>query len=110
VVRWWHGTETREAAVDRYINIYQLDRHYGGPEEGGWWYDSGVPVASIPLPEVRTFTQEDVQAAVDALREVYTYRNRMGSVLYPNDGGWDYGVVLEDEPAAAYPTERPYYE
>lgn len=22
-----------------YVNIYLHDRRYGGPEEGGWWYD-----------------------------------------------------------------------
>jgi hypothetical protein len=95
--------------VDRYINIYTLDRHYGGPEEGGWWYDSGTPVASLPLPDYRQFTAQDAQEAVDALRQLYTYRNRVGSVLYPEDG-YDYSVVLEEEPAKAWPEERPHYE
>jgi hypothetical protein len=93
--------------VDRYINIYELDRHYGGPEEGGWWYDSGTPVVSLALPDGTH--EHEAQEAVDALRMVYTYANRMGSVLYPEDG-YDYSVVLEEEPAKAYPTERPYYE
>lgn len=22
-----------------WINVYQVERAYGGPEEGGWWYD-----------------------------------------------------------------------
>lgn len=93
--------------MNRYINIYRLDRHYGGPEEGGWWYDSGTPEGSLVLPD--DATEEDATEAVAVLRTVWQYRNRMVSVLYPEDG-WDYSVVLEDEPAAAYPTERPYYE
>ena len=24
-----------------YVNIYKVDRAYGGPEEGGWYYDVG---------------------------------------------------------------------
>ena len=24
-----------------YVNEYEVDRKYGGPEEGGWWYDTG---------------------------------------------------------------------
>jgi hypothetical protein len=32
-----------------YINAYKVYRAYGGPEEGGWWYDMGTPVASIPI-------------------------------------------------------------
>ena len=22
-----------------YVSLYRITRHYGGPEEGGWWYD-----------------------------------------------------------------------
>jgi hypothetical protein len=32
-----------------YINVYSVTRHYGGPEEGGWWYNSGTPLASVPI-------------------------------------------------------------
>jgi len=28
-----------------YLAIDEIDRSYGGPEEGGWWYDSGTVVA-----------------------------------------------------------------
>ena len=24
-----------------YVNIYETNRAYGGPEEGGWYYDTG---------------------------------------------------------------------
>lgn len=26
--------------ITAYLSVYQLTRHYGGPEEGGWWYDA----------------------------------------------------------------------
>lgn len=29
-----------------WINVYEYSRHYGGPEEGGWWYDSWECLAS----------------------------------------------------------------
>lgn len=32
-----------------YVNIYAAGRAYGGPEEGGWWYDVASPVGSIPV-------------------------------------------------------------
>lgn len=38
------GSETFQ-----YLNAYEVTRHYGGPEEGGWWYNMGTPLASIPL-------------------------------------------------------------
>jgi len=27
--------------VDWFVNVYIVDRAYGGPEEGGWYYDTG---------------------------------------------------------------------
>jgi hypothetical protein len=29
-----------------WINVYSSTRHYGGPEEGGWWYDRFYPEES----------------------------------------------------------------
>jgi len=29
-----------------FVNVYELDRRYGGDEEGGWWVDTRTPVAS----------------------------------------------------------------
>jgi len=25
------------------VALHELDRTYGGPEEGGWWFDCGIP-------------------------------------------------------------------
>lgn len=33
----------------KYINAYEVTRHYGGPEEGGWWYNHHEHVASVPV-------------------------------------------------------------
>lgn len=38
----------RTKIVSGYWTVYKLYRNYGGPEEGGWWYDSGVLIAAIP--------------------------------------------------------------
>lgn len=32
-----------------YVNAYLVTSHHGGEEEGGWAYDAGEPLASIPL-------------------------------------------------------------
>lgn len=31
-----------------YVNAYAVHQHYGGPAEGGWYYNSGEPIASVP--------------------------------------------------------------
>lgn len=32
-----------------YLNVYAVTRHSGGPEEGGWYYNAGEPLASVPF-------------------------------------------------------------
>src|SRR4051794_29723324 len=29
-----------------YVNVYEVDRAYGGAEEGGWWFDTGQAIES----------------------------------------------------------------
>lgn len=33
-----------------FLNVYAVERAYGGPQEGGWWYNYGIPLASVPMP------------------------------------------------------------
>ena len=33
----------------RYVTAYRVSRHYGGPEEGGWWYNWWEPLESVRL-------------------------------------------------------------
>lgn len=35
-----------------YVNAYEVTRHYGGPQEGGWWYNHSHPLASIPVKAI----------------------------------------------------------
>jgi hypothetical protein len=90
----------------KYVNAYRVSRHYGGPEEGGWWYDSGEPLASVPL-ELDS-TQETIQTVRDRLTALLGWtdsRNRY-SVL----GGDDFEIYVQSEPAAHFPDGRPHYE
>lgn len=36
-----------------YVNAYLVCRVYGGPEEGGWWFNAGEPLASVPVEAIR---------------------------------------------------------
>tara|TARA_R100001129_G_scaffold143259_1_gene104329 strand:- start:575 stop:976 length:402 start_codon:yes stop_codon:yes gene_type:complete len=33
-----------------YLNIYEVGKAYGGPEEGGWWYSTGEFIFGVKLP------------------------------------------------------------
>lgn len=88
------------------VNVYEVHRCYGGPEEGGWWYDAGIPVHT----EIVWRPLAPMVAA--RLENEYSNEGRreLSSVL--SDGIYD--VVVNDGPpgsaASAYPSEIPHYE
>lgn len=89
-----------------------VDRAYGGPEEGGWWYTHGEPVEGDYLPIPRITRDEDeagawreiMQAELDA--GVNQGRRDIGSVL--SEGVYR-AEVCEGWPQP-YPAEKPHYE
>lgn len=93
---------TLDGASIWFIAVYDVSRNYGGPEEGGWWYDSGT------LIEVHACsTYEQAEQLREALREDYPDSGKRYSVL----GGDDYDISIGVEiPAAFFPEEIPHYE
>lgn len=90
------------------LAFYEIDRAYGGPEEGGWWFDCGQLVRIV-----RTFKSEE--KAYRAARRANGWLDRLqkhvrdvGSVAY--DGGRYAAEVHEDFAPAHYPDQRPHYE
>lgn len=37
--------------VDRWLTLYAVSREWGGPEEGGWWFDRWEPIATLAVKE-----------------------------------------------------------
>ena len=87
----------------QYVNAYAVTRNYGGPEEGGWWYDQDTPLASVPVID-----QVEIDYWKPALKERFAHivEGNMYSVL----GGTAVVISVEDEMAQPYPAERPHYE
>jgi hypothetical protein len=99
------------------VAIFMVDRAYGGPEEGGWWYDHGRPIEHIPdgiNPHdlMTVFTDEDeatsyretLQASLDA--HINKGRRAISSVL--SEG--EYRAVVCPGWPAPFPATRPVYE
>ena len=113
----------RPTAV-RFVTAYRVTRHYGGPEEGGWWYDWYAPLESIRLNSpVRSVCRvtEDAWWPVWRYPEPSRLKNAeaqlmarwdgmrhgdIGSVL----GGTDVAIYLEPERNFNATKERPRYE
>lgn len=80
------------------VAVYRQDRLYGGPEEGGWWYDTGDLVRTC-----RRFRHEAA---------AYAYCRRMNDLMrvLVHDAGV-YGAEVHEGPAPqSYPVTRPFYE
>jgi hypothetical protein len=54
----------------RYVNVYEIHKIFGGPEEGGWYYNSYSPMASVPFSDE---TPHEVLEA-ERLRLIKLYR------------------------------------
>lgn len=86
-----------------HINAYEIRQCYGGPEEGGWWYDMGTCLQSVSVN-----SNEDLLIALKMLAD--TYGDRYTDEPPRHRDGEDLTIYVEDEPGRHYPTERPHYE
>jgi hypothetical protein len=87
-----------------FVTAYGISRHYGGPEEGGWWYDWWEPVESVPV----AYSNAEVMKAQMEIKHDGVNSNPTDrfSVL---GNGEDLAVVIEDEINEFRTTERPHY-
>ena len=97
------------------VAVYLVDRAYGGPEEGGWWFDYAERQED-PKFAVRTRHFKSEEEAITYKRllqrwlNVFWNRNRrsdIGSVL--SEGRFD-AIALEGHPPTHWPERRPHYE
>ena len=86
-----------------YVNAYEVTRHYGGPEEGGWWYNTGQPLASVPL-NIAIDKDEEIKRLGEIFKDVS--EGDIYSVL----GGTAVEIYTEDHVARYWPEETPRYE
>ena len=98
-----HGYERQTV----YANVYKVAQNYGGPEEGGWWYDSGEPLESV---KVDPFMMQDER---DKL--VVKLKENWADEQHPRGrrscaGGPDVEVCFQNHFAEAFPQNRPHYE
>ena len=117
--------ETTAIATIYAVGLYLVDRAFGGPEEGGWWYDCGelVSDATIYRDLIRDmgevdgmphyFLDEDAayehcarlnEVCLGSLNEG---RREISSVL--SDGQYQF-QVHEGTLPLYYPQSKPHYE
>lgn len=98
-----------------YIHKHDIAQEYGGPEEGGWWYNTGIPVEDWNPVHHAYDNEEDAYAVSRALNEAEYLRQEaeedyeFTSVLSYKSTHYSYTV--EDHPIPySFPERRPHYE
>lgn len=86
----------------RWVNVYSVERQYGGPEEGGWWYNTYEGLESV-----RVKTRKQEEAARARLEEEYGIL-REGDI-YSARGGTDIVLYVERIPRESHDVARRYY-
>lgn len=91
-----------------FVSEYEVDQGYGGPEEGGWWYD--------------VYTFERVHRVFEDEDEAYEFARTLNREQRQRDederkrprwsviGDPDTAFLVEDLPGERTTTHRPHYE
>jgi hypothetical protein len=94
------------------VAVYLVDLAYGGPEEGGWHYEYGIP-SEEHIRFTRGFdTEEDAYAYSRSINEAHSDawnqgRRGIGSVL---SEGQFFAEVRDGAEVKPWPESRPHYE
>lgn len=78
-------------AENRWVTVYTITRHYGGPEEGGWYWNRAVAEATIMVAGPKD--RENCIAACKKRFEGLAYGD-----IYSVRGGRRVDVVAERHP------------
>jgi hypothetical protein len=103
------------------VAVYLIDKAYGGPEEGGWWYEAGVRIDTLPvdnkpldlaIPAIfteREFASEVAKHRNDLLDEHFN-RHRRSDISSVLSEGRYVARVCTGYPEAHFPAVKPHYE
>jgi len=94
------------------IAVYELDRSYGGPEEGGWWYDTGslVRIHKVVKSEDQAYKIARRLNQGLAHKRFATGQPSPGISSVAYQGGHLAARVFERTAPEYFPQQRPYFE
>lgn len=86
------------------FSFYTTQRHYGGAEEGGWWYNWNTHEFSIPT----LYSKENVEKLIDLYQD--KIKEYIHGDIYAVNGGVEGFIQIEKEAGSLASTEVPRYE
>lgn len=89
------------------IAFYEIDLAFGGPEEGGWWYETGTIVRLFRITRTEREALAIAARANQLLDMVQRQHRPVRSAAYA--GGRYRAEVYAGLPPATFPVEHPTY-
>jgi hypothetical protein len=90
------------------IAVYEIDRHFGGHEEGGWWYDAGHLCRIV----ASTQNEDKAYAIAERINRLLAHLQKgkrpVSSIAYC--GGRHAAQIYKNYAPTHYPEIRPHYE
>lgn len=97
-----------------FVHKYEEALQYGGPEEGGWWFNSGYPCwrFGIPFPKaLQTLAYKLARYLNDKEDERRERHEQYEFTSVLAHKSKHYCYLVEDHfKSKAFPAERPHYE
>lgn len=87
-----------------WVTVCEAEQCFGGPEEGGWWYDQYFPIRHL---KARTWkhAQRLRMQEIEKLGGPEAVKPKYGV----NDHEW-HDVTIDRKPGGVFPVRRPHYE
>ena len=92
--------------MTKYVTAYEVTRHFGGPEEGGWWWNANDLIETVIVG--RPATPEMIDTVMEALKA--KHQDKASGDIYSVLGGTAVAVYVEDLPGENTTTRTPHYE
>ena len=85
----------QERLEPNFITLYETTRHYGGPEEGGWWYNVTTPLKTKAIPHC---SSADLKAVCKSITEQLwkEHHDVQWGDIYSVNGGLELDIYLEE--------------
>jgi hypothetical protein len=92
----WYDSYQEYSGEPTTIQVHEIWQHFGGPEEGGWWFTCGNPIETHCI-----FSKEQAIKCLINLHQKYSQEEYEDA---------DYDIRLAQDYAEFYPQQRPHYE
>jgi hypothetical protein len=85
--------------------VHLVYRKFGGPEEGGWWYDAGDPIPEFEELDAQFFTS---RRHAEEFVSVHPLREQNKGMTVTTTGIYEWMITFGMP--ESYPKEVPHYE